>query len=631
MKKGLLFLVGISILFCSCSRRTKVDIETYKKEIDLLLNEEGNKKKFSHYEKVTDILEEIEKQKDELSFELDKEDHDKNSSYLENLYWKVKTSFYNALQEVLENDETKEYFISKIGSSLVDEYLSCDTSKFFYAQKLEPFDFDSIEKKMLDIEWAYQDKESRVNIKNKFLLFYNEFLDLQKAYERAFIFSCLDVNNKKALNTANECEMKGNAYINRAKRLIKEMLQDDNYKDDVAVVFSLTQEDVDSILNGSIYGYYVQNLLDEEVRLVGTYNSLTNASERKDLYITLVELRQKIAKELGYDSYMDYVYNEVYRRDYSVQDSLDLCSNLLSSSKIKSLYKKLGEDNYFSKKYYDLEYINSIVTTESSLWKSLSYCKNIFSEAPSLISYIKGNGLYNFETRSSKVGMSFVSSYTPLDTYFMMINRTSTGLDYSTTIHEFGHYYGMKYGDENKATTSSMSLELAEIHSQGLQYLMTNYYDEFLSSKDAHQLVNMDLFNALWVIESSICVFELEYYAYTTPNLTKSMLDNAFNKFTQLTTYPFSFGMDEYGNLDYTGILHIYQQPGYYISYLTSLIPALEIYAMPLEQGRNTYNELVSYGENNRFKDVLNKVGISSPFEKETIDKIAYKLEQVFA
>ena len=39
MKKGLLFLVGISILFCSCSRRTKVDIETYEKEIDLLLNE----------------------------------------------------------------------------------------------------------------------------------------------------------------------------------------------------------------------------------------------------------------------------------------------------------------------------------------------------------------------------------------------------------------------------------------------------------------------------------------------------------------------------------------------------------------------------------------------------------------
>ena len=40
MKKGLLFLVGISILFCSCNKRTKVDIETYKKEIDLLLNKE---------------------------------------------------------------------------------------------------------------------------------------------------------------------------------------------------------------------------------------------------------------------------------------------------------------------------------------------------------------------------------------------------------------------------------------------------------------------------------------------------------------------------------------------------------------------------------------------------------------
>ena len=98
MKKGLLFLVGISILFCSCSRRTKVDIESYEKEIDLLLNAEENKKKFSHYEKVTNILEEIEKQKDELSFGLDKEDHDKNSSYLENLHWKVKTSFFQYYQ-----------------------------------------------------------------------------------------------------------------------------------------------------------------------------------------------------------------------------------------------------------------------------------------------------------------------------------------------------------------------------------------------------------------------------------------------------------------------------------------------------------------------------------------------------
>ena len=49
MKKGLLFLVGISILFCSCSRRTKVDIESYEKEIDLLLNAEESKKKMNYH------------------------------------------------------------------------------------------------------------------------------------------------------------------------------------------------------------------------------------------------------------------------------------------------------------------------------------------------------------------------------------------------------------------------------------------------------------------------------------------------------------------------------------------------------------------------------------------------------
>ncbi|MGN1295595.1 MAG: M12 family metallo-peptidase [Bacilli bacterium] len=630
MKKKIWFVVCISLLLCSCSKSNKVDISSYEKEIEQIKAAQENKDKFTHYQKVIKILNKIEEEKDLLSYKLDKDDHDEKSSYYENLYWEVKTKFIDTLQEVLQDDETKEYFVTKLNSSIVNDYLAIDTSKFFYAQKLESYNFENVEEKLIAFEQAYENKEDIFSIKNKFYFFNNEFYSLQKTYEKAFIFSCLDINDKEALDIANECEVKGNLYNNRAKTVIKNMLNDPLYKDDVAYSFSLNEEDISLILEGSIYSERALELMEEETNLVGTYSSLQTSSERKDLYVSLVELRQEIAEELGYDSYMDYVYKEVYRRDYSVQDSLDLCSNLLSSSKIKSLYKKLGYDNYFSSKYYDINYINSLVSTETDLWNALGYCEEVFDEASSLISYIKGNGLYNFETRNNKVGMSFVSSYSPLNTYYMMISRTSSAIDYSTVIHEFGHYYGMTHNDPNKATTSSSCLELDEIHSQGLQYLMTNYYNKFLSAKDAKQLTNMDLFNALWVIESSICVFELEYYAYTTPNLTKNMLENAFSQFTQLTTYPFSFGVDEYGNLDFTNVIHIYQQPGYYISYLTSLIPALEIYSLPLEEGKEVYNELVSYGDKNHFKETLINVGLSSPFEEETINKIANKLDSLF-
>lgn len=629
MKKKILMVLCASLLLCGCSSSKKVNISSWEKEIELLKESSSIKDKFKHYEKCEKILERIEYEKDQLAYSLKKEDHDEKSSYFQNLYWEVKTSFYNTLQEIFKVEETKDYFITELGEGTVNEYINTDTSRFFYAQKLENYDFTNIENKITSLELAYENKEDITSIRNKYLIFYEELCVLQKVYEKAFIFSCLDVNDEEALNIASECEVKGTIYSNRSLGVFKNMLNDSKYKDYVAIYFNLNEDEINEILSSSIYSSTVKELMEEESSLVSSYSSLKTDNEKKDLYVKLVRVRQEIAKELGYDSYLEYVYKEIYKRDYSVSDSLNLCSNLLSSSRIKSLYHKLGESNYFTSSYYDSKYLSSLVCSESSLWNALSKCEEVLPNTHELISYIKGNGLYNFETRSNKIGMSFVSSYHPLDTYFMMINATSTALDYSTTIHEFGHYYGMKYSSPSKASTSSTCLELAEIHSQGLEYLMSNYYDSFLSEKDANQLEKMNLFNALWVIQSSICVFELEYYAYTTSELTVSKLDNAFNRFVQLTTYPFSFGIDDYGNPVYTNIIHIYQQPGYYISYLLSLIPSLEIYASPLEEGIQKYNDLISYGERNVFSDVLSEVGISSPFEVSTLDKIASKFEEV--
>ena len=79
--------------------------------------------------------------------------------------------------------------------------------------------------------------------------------------------------------------------------------------------------------------------------------------------------------------------------------------------------------------------------------------------------------------------------------------------------------------------------------------------------------------------------------------------------------------MNEDG-LHYSNVPHIYIQPGYYISYVTSLITSLEIWNMELEEGKKVYKKLINYGTNNSFNYIIDRVGLSDPFEKETLDNI---------
>ena len=60
----------------------------------------------------------------------------------------------------------------------------------------------------------------------------------------------------------------------------------------------------------------------------------------------------------------------------------------------------------------------------------------------------------------------------------------------------------------------------------------------------------------------------------------------------------------------------------YYISYATSIVPALEIMELSMtdrEEAIRIYNELVRSDPESSFSEVLSSVGLGSPFEEQTI------------
>ena len=92
--------------------------------------------------------------------------------------------------------------------------------------------------------------------------------------------------------------------------------------------------------------------------------------------------------------------------------------------------------------------------------------------------------------------------------------------------------------------------------------------------------------------------------------------------------------MDECSvNLELYEVSHLYEQPGYYISYGVSALPALEMYTVVMQNPAEAcavYNDLSGYsclsGEH-AFRDVMQRCGFSDYFDTASIMHLSEKIQ----
>jgi oligoendopeptidase F len=79
-----------------------------------------------------------------------------------------------------------------------------------------------------------------------------------------------------------------------------------------------------------------------------------------------------------------------------------------------------------------------------------------------------------------------------------------------------------------------------------------------------------------------------------------------------------------YVDLDYVwvDVLHNFEVPMYYISYATSIVPALQIMELSLtdrQKAIDVYNDIVTSDPDMSFSEVLTMAGLADPFDEQTI------------
>ncbi len=398
----------------------------------------------------------------------------------------------------------------------------------------------------------------------------------------------------------------------------------------VEVTYEGVTDTVDNILGGYLQKY--ENARNDAERAVyltryaiaskkcKTLYEIQSKQILTELFVELVRVRRRIANELGHKSYAEYAY-EQHDRDYSYEDASKFIDDL--SEYILPVYYILSFTSLG-------QYLSSgaplprEISLDELINNSYSALNGTDEEFGDIYRYMLQHKLYDVDhARTNRNNGSFVTYLKDYNAPFVFISASGDISDYATLMHEFGHFT-----DAFLNYDSPTSIDQSEISSQALEYLMLTRLGTVLDGSDMKYLIETSMLNALTTLILQGFYAKAEQLIYELPleRITREELD----KQVLLAAEAFSLNTNYFSDITSIFMTHTFVYPFYVQSYCTSLIPALEIFFMELEEegsGFAAYRELIDRtDESVTLEHSLKNAGLSSPFDDGIVKETAIKI-----
>ena len=353
------------------------------------------------------------------------------------------------------------------------------------------------------------------------------------------------------------------------------------------------------------------------------YMELEKENNRRlgEIYLDLVQVRDQIARESGYDTYSDYAYEAVYGRDFTPEDTETLYGPIKDSALL------LLEDCWYAQD----EDVSDAVSqdTEELLDQVQSCVEDMDQELGETFSYMRRLGLYDMDwsgENKSRSG-SFTIDMPYYGDAFVFLTKDSGFQDFFSLAHEFGHFASVCRENTPWLYQASYT-DVCEIQSQGLELLMLHYRDSLFGELAADaQLQNVG--NAMDSIVVGAMLDEFETWVYDHPDMSLEELNWRFGQING--EYDQWYFTNDQDGLCYSwvNIGHLFQNPLYYISYATSAYPALELWldSQTDWQGAvDRYMELSALGVSQPYQMAVDTCGLGSIFEENAIGRLTERV-----
>ena len=371
------------------------------------------------------------------------------------------------------------------------------------------------------------------------------------------------------------------------------------------------------------------------------YNYFESIEDKfNSVFEELVKVRNRMAKKLGYDDFVELGYLRMKRTEYTEKD-VDKFRKEVREKWIplvdefnKQKKERLNIDEL---KYYDddVEYpgwnMEPVTDYDETLEAASKMYHELSKETGEFFDFMIENGFMDLETKESK-GFGGYCTYIPeIKAPFIFSNFNKTFDDVDTLTHEAGHAFQL-YMSRNidMPEINFPTLDCCEIHSMTMELLTWPWMKLFFKD-DEEKFKRTHMATIVRLIPYCMIVDEFQHIIYKNPKLTPEERNSEWRGLEKIYT--------PWKNYDGNKFLekgcwwfkqgHIFKNPFYYIDYALAEVCALQIWSNMEEnydEVLENYMEICRDAGKRSFVETVNAGNLKSPFEEGCLDNIIGKI-----
>lgn len=381
--------------------------------------------------------------------------------------------------------------------------------------------------------------------------------------------------------------------------------------------FTVTYEGQEYDVNSLVDAAYEGTIALSPAEAADYYYSNANAVFAP-IFVELVKVRQQIAAEYGYDSYIEYAY-DANGRDFTPEDAAVYTQAILDE--LVPLYREAVEQDIYSDAND-----TPVISEDRGLKLVEDAAKAMGGYQQEAMEFMRAYELYDVAASSKKYNGSYEIYLEDYESPFLLVNPIGYLEDALTIAHEFGHFTDdfVNYG-------LSKSTDINEAISQGMEYLTLFYLEDESAAAALTDFKLMDTLR-LYVEQGSYNAFEERVYALPESQLTVENI-NAISLDVSRAYGLIGGWNDTYYADSWVDISHFFEQPFYVLSYCVSDSAAFQLYEMEAETaglGVDTFNDYIDIATEEEFSDLAADCGFTDPVSAETIRGIAETIRDHF-
>lgn len=360
-------------------------------------------------------------------------------------------------------------------------------------------------------------------------------------------------------------------------------------------------------------------LSDDDFWLV--YDALLSMENKAlgEIYLDMVALRNQEAVNLGYDNYASYAYENIHYRDYTPEDTA------VARQEVKDYLAPLYMDlyNYLPGSVPGEGDIDEIIRRLSPAIEGLS--RELYEAFRYLVDY----HLYDIDMDARKRDDAFTISLPFYNDAFIFAKLQGDYSDYSSLIHEFGHF-NVAYRDPRRAVFTESYLDVDELCALAMQALMGAYMFDVFDEETATSMYVATIFDLLENVLEGFAVDEFEQEVYTHPDMTLDEMNALMGRLY----YEYGLSYNDEPLYGWVEISHLFENPMYYASYAAAGLGALEIWKKATygdnASAINGYLLITAEAGTYPFTEAIERGGFDDPFGESEVWEIADCIQDFF-